>query len=573
MLALGLLLALPVTGQSMAGRLCDGYGPTDGPPVADAGARLVTVARRARYAKAKAAQAVSRAQMELAHEMVRDAYAQGQRLEPGQRVALMTRLLYTMRPEVMAAEKKQWAEELFGLAQQLPTGVGHGAGTYLSPSEVASEQELSRELESRRNEAIATAAARAAVYDSDRALELLDTLPSQGGRREDTRTMASRLVFAIYLQHHGAAGAQTLLAHGRKWGEHGGFPYGASSAALARLREDDDAAGDFFRQGLAVFARGQEGVYGVRGFAGLLERAVAMEAISDEAAEEAGRAVVAQLSKLAGAEGAGSESAGSDASGSNAGGNGAAANTATGNDVAANDAEPAASSDAEAQPAAPLTEEETRQVMEALNDVRLSAAKAYARAAKDWPGLFAPGAGVAAGNAALPAAGAGVATPVEELKVDSGLQASFGELAEALRERRGPEEMREVIARGLQRVNARYKAGECAKCVGADAGTGAGGYAATDGLATGTGQRMALRSLTPAAPAAGAWGPDAQSWALVSLAAYAAPMTIAAQLKSIEAPFWHAYFLAIAAQQVGEPTRVADPTARRVAGKEEAEPE
>jgi hypothetical protein len=50
-------------------------------------------------------------------------------------------------------------------------------------------------------------------------------------------------------------------------------------------------------------------------------------------------------------------------------------------------------------------------------------------------------------------------------------------------------------------------------------------------------------------------------------------MTIAAQLKSIEAPFWHAYFFAIAAQQVGEPTRVADPTARRVAGKEEAEPE
>ena len=50
-------------------------------------------------------------------------------------------------------------------------------------------------------------------------------------------------------------------------------------------------------------------------------------------------------------------------------------------------------------------------------------------------------------------------------------------------------------------------------------------------------------------------------------------MTIAAQLKAIEEPFWHAYFLAIAAQQVGEPTRVADPTARRVAGKEEAEPE
>ena len=154
-------------------------------------------------------------------------------------------------------------------------------------------------------QAIATAAARVAVYDSDRALELLDTLPSEGGRREDARTMASRLVFAMYLQHHGAAGAQTLLAHARKWGEHGGFPYEASAAALARLRQDEDAAEDFFRQELAVFARGQEGVFGVREFAGLLERAVALEAISDESAEEAGQAVVAQLGKLAGMEGAG----------------------------------------------------------------------------------------------------------------------------------------------------------------------------------------------------------------------------------------------------------------------------
>ena len=38
--------------------------------------------------------------------------------------------------------------------------------------------------------------------------------------------------------------------------------------------------------------------------------------------------------------------------------------------------------------------------------------------------------------------------------------------------------------------------------------------------------------------------PDAQSWALVSLAAYASPVTIATQLKAVEEPFWRAYFLA-----------------------------
>ena len=532
-------------------------------------------ARRGRHrpkARAKAAPAVSRAQMELAHEMVGDSYAMGKRLtdnaalpaagaglELRQRVALMERLLYTMRPEVMAAEKKQWAEELFGLAQELPgdgtaagdgdgyaattaaPGAGAGSGNALLPAAgaLAGNAALpgglfptfanrgqiwaTREWAAR-NQAIATAAVRVAVYDPERALELLDTLPSEGGRREDARTMASRLVFAMYMQHHGAAGAQTLLEHARKWGEHGGFPYEASAAALARLRPDEDAAEDFFRQELAVFARGQEGVFGVREFAGLLERAVALEAISDESAEEAGQAVVAQLGRLAGIE----------ASGSDGGTKGAAAK------------------DAAASDAAELTGEEQRQVAEALNEVRLSAPKAYDKARKDWPGLFAapggagadgdagtaaaPTAGAGSGNATLPTAGAlagNAALPTAGAGVDAGLQESFGELAAAMREKSGPEVLREVIARGLKRVNARYRAGECADC---------------------------LR-------------PDAQSWALVSLVAYASPMTIAAQLKAIEEPFWHAYFLAIAAQQVGEPTRVADPTARRVLGKEEAEPE
>jgi hypothetical protein len=123
--------------------------------------------------------------------------------------------------------------------------------------------------------------------------------------------------------------------------------------------------------------------------------------------------------------------------------------------------------------------------------------------------------------------------PVETGPVDAGLQSAFQELAEAMREHAKPDEMRAVIARGLRLVNARYGAGGCAGCL----------------------------------------SPDAQSWALVSLAAYAAPQTIASQLSAIQEPFWHAYFLAIAAQEVGQPTRVADPTVRRVEGREEAEPE
>jgi len=531
LLVLVLALVLPAFGQDVDGSDAEAAGArleTDNAALPAAGARLETVARRGRHhakSRTKAAPAVSREQMELAREMVSDSYALGKRLELRQRVALMERLLYTMRPEVMAEEKKQWAEELFALAQQLPPAGTADAGDAVADAPPTFAKGGQIWATNTRNQAIATAAARVAVYDSDRALELLDTLPSEGGRREDARTMASRLVFAVYLRHHGAAGAQALLAHARKWGEHGGFPYEASAAALARLRADEDASEDFFRQELAVFARGQEGVFGVREFAGLLDRAVAMEAISDVSAEESGQAVVTQLGKLAGME----------VSGSDPGANNAAG-----------------------QPRAELTVEEQRQVAEALNDVRLSAPKAYAKALKDWPGLFAvrAGDGAATGNASLPTAGAGAgnaspptagagamgnallpvgagASPGEDMKVDVELQASFGELAEAMREKSGPETLREVIAKGLQRVNARYKAGEYAECV----------------------------------------KPDAQSWALVSLAAYASPMTIAAQLKAVEEPFWRAYFLAIAAQQVGEPTRVADPTARRVLGKEEAEPE
>jgi hypothetical protein len=393
--------------------------------------------------------------MELAQQMVRNAYALGSGLEPKQRVALMTRLLYTMRPEVMAAEKKQWAEELFGLAQRLP-------------------QSEAVEVDSARNAAIATAAARVAVYDADRALELLDSLPPQNGSQADARVMAARLVFAGYMQRHGAPGAQTLLLHGRRWSEHGGFPYGASAAALGRLRSNDDAAEDFFRQVLLIFERGQERLYGVSDFASLLEQAVAMEAISEESAEEAGGSVVGQLRKLV--------------------------ETENRNAV--------------------LTPEQEELVVEALGNVRISAPKAYENAQKTVPSLFALRA-------------TRVVARVEIPKVDPGLQSAFRDIATAMRARSTPDEMHEAIARGLQLVDAKYKAGACAECS----------------------------------------SPDAQSWALVSLAALATPMTIATQLSGIEDPFWHAYFLVIAAQQVGQPTRVADPTARRVAGKEEAEPE
>jgi hypothetical protein len=429
MLGALLLLALPVTGQQ---------------------ARLTRVARTAKHKKTGAAPAVSRAQMELAQQMVRNAYALGLELGPRQRVALMTRLLYTMRSEVMAAEKKLWAEELFGLAQELPRGD-------------------SAERDGLRVSAIATAAARLAVYDSGRALELLDSLPGAGGSRADARTMAARLVFAAYLQQYGAPGAQTLLEHGRKWGEQGGFPYGASAAALGKLLPNEAVSDEYFRQVLGVFERGQEGVFGVNDFAGLVEQAAAMEAISAESAEEAGRAVMAQLRMLAGRS--------------------------------------------------TLTGEQKGEVAEALRHVRLPAPKAYAEAREEAPALL--------------EFRAVKATPVENVPVDAGLQAAFHTLAEAMRERRKPDEIRTEIARGLRLVNARYRARDCAGCL----------------------------------------SPDAQSWALVSLAAYAAPRTIASQLSEIEEPFWHAYFLAIAAQQVGQPTRVADPTARTVAGKEEAEPE
>jgi hypothetical protein len=501
-------VALAVLALPAAGRL---YAE---PVYAGPAARLMRSSRKEKHPKAKPA-AVSTAQMELARQMVRTAYTLGTGLEIRQRVALTTRLLYTMRPEVMAVEKREWAEEVFGLAQQLPLdGAGAaGAGGYAAkdaaPAAALGGYAAKDAAPAAGAEAIAIAAARLALYDSDRALELLDGLPSQGGTREDGRTMAARLVFAVYMQHHGTLGAQTLLAHGRRWGEHGGFPYTASATVLGRLRSNEDAAEYFFREVLVTFEREQEGLFGVCDFAGLLERAAAMEAISEDAAEEAGRNIVRQLRKLA--EGENQET---------------------------------------------WSEAQKRQVTEALYDVRVSAPKAFEEAQKTVPGLL----------ALRPAK---VAVTTEIPKVDVGLQAAFREMAEAMRERRTPEEMRAVIARGLQLVNARYSAGGCAECAGSAAG--AGGYAVRDAApAAGAGGY----GPTDGPPAAGPrrLAPDAQSWALVSLAANASPMTIATQLNVIRDPFWHGYFLAIAAQQVGEPTRVADPTSRKV-GKEEAEPE
>src|ERR1039458_8375553 len=102
-------------------------------------ARLMRSSRKEKHPKAKPV-AVSSAQMDLARQMVRTAYTLGTGLEIRQRVALTTRLLYTMRPQAMAVEKREWAEEVFGLAQQLPldgagaAGAGGHAATTAAPA-------------------------------------------------------------------------------------------------------------------------------------------------------------------------------------------------------------------------------------------------------------------------------------------------------------------------------------------------------------------------------------------------------------------------------------------------------
>jgi hypothetical protein len=141
----------------------------------------------------------------------------------------------------------------------------------------------------------------------------------------------------------------------------------------------------------------------VSDFASLLQQAAAMEAIYEDTAEDAGRAVVGQLRKLSENE------------------------------------------------SAPLTEEQKRLVVAALNNVRISAPKAYEEARKMAPELIA----VRAER---------VTVQVEVPKVDADLQAAFRELADAMRERRGPDALRAVIARGVGVVNSKYQAGACAEC-------------------------------------------------------------------------------------------------------------
>jgi len=451
---------------------------------------------------------VSRQQKALAQKMIRNSYEMGKTLSLEQRVALISRLLYTLPPTVMADEKKQWAEELFKLAQLLPDPDSSPEAAS-EPEQDAQAEVTSVLREGYRTQSIAIAAARLSLYDADRALALLDTLPPAGRDAPDARTMAARLVFAIYLERHGGAGAQRLLVSARRWGEEGAFPYAASGAVLAVLRDDENAAGEFFLEVLAEFRRRREGWYGVRQFAGLLQRAVALESISEESAEEAGQAVVVRLGQLAWKADFQEQLA-------------AQAAAANGTDGAAADA-----------PLAPtggdpllLSEEQRLSAAAALNDVRLSAPQAYEEAKKNWPRLTALQSRPEHSD------------PVVEWTVDAELQQAFIELATTPRVPSSQQVLRERIERGLLLVNARYAAG--ARVEGKDG----------SGLL-----------------------PDRQSWALVSLSAYRSPMTIETQLKVIEEPYWHAYFLAIAAHQVGQPARVADPTTNRVEGEDENAPD
>jgi hypothetical protein len=463
--------------------------------------------RRTRRRSYRRTPVVSRQQKALAQQMIRNSYEMGKTLPLEQRVALLSRLLYTLPPTVMADEKRQWAEELFKLAQLLPDPESSPEAAAEPGQDAQVQGSVLRE--GYREQSIAIAAARLSLYDADRALELLDSLPPAGRDAPDARTMAARLVFAIYLERHGGAGAKRLLASARRWGEEGAFPYAASGAVLAVLRDDENAAGEFFLEVLAEFRRRREGWYGVRQFAGLLQRAVALESISEESAEEAGEAVVDRLGQLAWKAGFEEQLA-------------AQAAPPTGTDgVAA------------AAPLAPtggdpllLSEEQRLSAAAALNDVRLSAPQAYEEAKKNWPKLTALQSQPEHSD------------PVVEWTVDAELQQAFTELAKTPRVRSSQQVLSERIERGLLLVNARYAPG--ARVEGKDG----------SGLL-----------------------PDRQSWALVSLSAYRSPMTIEGQLNVIEQPYWHAYFLAIAAHQVGQPARVADPTTNRVEGEEENAPD
>ncbi|MDR3763788.1 MAG: hypothetical protein P4M01_06795 [Acidobacteriota bacterium] len=397
--------------------------------------------------------AVSRAQMELAQSMAGEVYRMGQKLAPQQRVPLLLRLLYTMRPEVLAEEKQKWAEELFVTAWQLP--------------------QETVEDRAARNSAMATAAARMSIYDADRALAMLDNEPAGMGPDDeaDARSMAARLVFAAFLRRHGAAGSRELAAHARRWSEHGGYPWAAMEAAMAHLRPDGAASAEFFQQELDAFHGGHDGLFGTSEFAGLVQQAVEMEAVPSAAAENAGSAVVEHLQRLTGGD------------------------------------------------AAQLTPKQKNLVAQTVAALRTVAPKANGVLQESMPSLV--------------ALRVVRTVPVDTAAIDPELEAAFQQLAAAMRQGRG-EDLRTAIVNGVRLLNLRYPAKACAGCT----------------------------------------APDAQSAALVLLAAYAAPGSIGEQLKGIEDPYWRAYFLAIAAQQMGEPTRVADPARRAVEEeKEEAEPE
>lgn len=394
-----------------------------------------------------------------AEQMLREAYELSRPLEAKQRVVVLERLLYVMPPEVLGADKRRWASELFEVA-------------HVMPADDTAAQTV-------RNTALATAATRLSIYDADRALALLDTLASERGEEPDARLMAARLVFPRYLQQHGVAGTKALLTYGKRWGESGGFPYTASLVLLSRLNEAKNVpkneATAYFQQMFVVFCDGHEGLYGLRDFANLTERSRALGIIDAEQSERAGQEIVRQLRQRL------------------------QQRTAAG---------------------LGLANDELEQTSGIATSLTAASPLAWSRAERNYAELT-----------RLPTPKA--ATPPTPAKVEPELQSAFRELSTALRNKNTSEQLQSQIDNALQLVQKRYDDSPCADC------------------------------LTP----------DAQSQALIALAASAEPLDIAERLKAFRNAFWHAYFLAIAARQVGDPTQVIDPTARHTsddgAGSEE----
>ena len=174
---------------------------------------------------------------EIMESALVESYSLAMEFQPEERMRhLMSLCSAASEARSLAARQREWTEELFRVAGELPSG------------------------DALRTRGQSAAVSCMASVNPKRALQIFDALEPPAKADTDPRPWVARVAFAKMLEQQGAKAIPTLRQRARKLGDTGPYPYSAMMPVIAKLKGQPDKAQHIFRDALGYFRQSKDPV-------------------------------------------------------------------------------------------------------------------------------------------------------------------------------------------------------------------------------------------------------------------------------------------------------------------------